>query len=156
MGELIESNNLFQLIGQPTHIRGNSRSCIDLIITDQQNLCVDHGVHPSSDKQRHHNIILGKMNLSVPLSPPYKRKVWDYSKAEIDATRSSILNINWAATFRLLDVDEMTELFSKSLINILSTHIPDKIITCYEKVPPLDDVKAQNSNKTQAEIIQPY
>ena len=33
LDELIESNNLFQLIDQPTHIRGNRRSCIDLIIT---------------------------------------------------------------------------------------------------------------------------
>ena len=38
LDELTESNNLFQLIDQPTHIRVNSKSCIDLIITDQPNL----------------------------------------------------------------------------------------------------------------------
>ena len=63
--ELIESNNLFQLIDQLTHIRGNSRSCIDLIIIDQPNLFVDNGAHPPLDKHCHHNIIFGKMNLSV-------------------------------------------------------------------------------------------
>ena len=78
LDEVIESNNLFQLIDQPTHIKGNSRSCIDL--TDQPNFFVDNGVHPSLDKHCHHNIIFGKMNLSVPHAPPYKRKVWDYSK----------------------------------------------------------------------------
>ena len=83
LDELIESNNLFQLIDQPTLIRRS----IDLIITDQPNLFVDNGVHPSSDKHCHHNIIFGKMNLSVPHAPPYKRKVWDYLKADKDAIR---------------------------------------------------------------------
>ena len=76
------------------------------------------------------------MNLSVPHPPPYKRKVWGYSKAEKDAIRSSISSINWAAAFSSSDLDEITELFSKSLIDILSTHIPNKIITCNEKDPP--------------------
>ena len=59
--ELIESNNLFQLIEQPTHFSGNSRSCIDLIITDQPNLFVDNGFHPSLEIHCHHNIIFGKV-----------------------------------------------------------------------------------------------
>ena len=107
----------------------------NLIFTDQPNLFVDNGVHPSSDKHCQHNIIFGKMNLSVLHPPPYKRKVWDYSKAEKDAIRSSISSINWAAAVSSLDADEITELFSESLIDILSTPIPNKIITCNEKYP---------------------
>ena len=34
LDEFIESNALFQLIDQPTHILENSKSCIDLIITN--------------------------------------------------------------------------------------------------------------------------
>ena len=75
LDELIEGNNLFQLIDLPTHVRGNSKSCIDLIITDRPNLFIDNGVHPSLDKRCHHNIIFGEMHLSVPHAPPYKRKV---------------------------------------------------------------------------------
>ena len=37
---LISSNRLSQLINEPTHIQGNSTSCIDLIFTDQENLSV--------------------------------------------------------------------------------------------------------------------
>ena len=36
--EFIETNNLYQLINEPTNIRCESMSCIDLIITDQPNL----------------------------------------------------------------------------------------------------------------------
>ena len=38
--EFLETNNLHQLINEPTNIRGESMSCIDLIITGQPNLFV--------------------------------------------------------------------------------------------------------------------
>ena len=69
LDEFIESNNLTQLIDQPTHIINESRSCIDLIITDQPNILVDYGVHPSLYKTCHHEITYGKINLSVPPPP---------------------------------------------------------------------------------------
>ena len=40
-------HGLQQLISEPTHLFPNSLSCIDLIFTDQPNLLVDSGVHPS-------------------------------------------------------------------------------------------------------------
>ena len=73
--ELIETNNLHQLIEEPTNIRYNSMSCIDLIITDQPNLFVNSGVHPSLDEQCQHQIIFGKLNMSIPSPPNYKRLV---------------------------------------------------------------------------------
>ena len=76
LDEFIESNNLTQLIDQPTHIMNESRLCIDLIITDQPNILVAYGVHPSLYKMCHHAITYGKMNLSVPPPASYKRTVW--------------------------------------------------------------------------------
>ena len=59
LDEFIESNNLSQLIDEPTNIRTTGMSCIDLIITDQSNLAVDFGVndHPSLDNHCQHQII---------------------------------------------------------------------------------------------------
>ena len=50
LDELIEINNLYQLIDEPINIRGESMSCIDLIITDQPNIFIESGVHPSLDR----------------------------------------------------------------------------------------------------------
>ena len=47
LDELIESNNLTQLIDQPTNFESRGISCVDLIITDQPNLLVDYGIHSS-------------------------------------------------------------------------------------------------------------
>ena len=61
--EFIESNNLTPLIDEPTNIRSTGMSCIDLIITDQPNLFVDFGIHPSLDNHCQYQIIHGKINL---------------------------------------------------------------------------------------------
>ena len=75
LNELIESNNLTQLIDQPTNFESRGISCVDLIITDQPNLLVDYGIHSSLDNKCHHQIIHGKINISVPAPPPFKRTV---------------------------------------------------------------------------------
>ena len=56
LDELIEINNLCQLINELINIRYEGMSCIDLIITDQPNLIIESGVHPSLDE--HFNIRL--------------------------------------------------------------------------------------------------
>ena len=73
---------LHQLISDPTHLLPNSLSCIDLIFTDQPNLAVDCGVHPSLHPNCHHQIIYCKFNLMIDSSlltfslglQPYKSK----------------------------------------------------------------------------------
>ena len=82
LDELIESNNLTQLIDQPTNFESRGISCVDFIITDQPNLFVDYGIHSSLDNKCHHQIIHGKINISVPAPPPFKSTVWDYAKAD--------------------------------------------------------------------------
>ena len=42
---------LHQLISEPTHTIGQSKSSIDLIFTDQPNLFIESGVHPSLHEQ---------------------------------------------------------------------------------------------------------
>ena len=60
-GRLFESITsdlgLHRLISEPTHLMGNSKSCIDLMFTDQPNLVIESGVHPSLHEHCHHQII---------------------------------------------------------------------------------------------------
>ena len=62
-------HGLQQLISEPTHLLPNSLSCIDLIFTDQPNLVVDSGVHPSLYPNCHHQIIFCKFNLMIKYPP---------------------------------------------------------------------------------------
>ena len=84
------SNNMEELINEPTHIRDNgTQSCIDLICTDQPYLFVDTGVFPSLDPHSKHNIIHGRVNFHSPSPPPYKRRIWDYANSKLDSIKKS-------------------------------------------------------------------
>ena len=127
-------NNLDELINEPTHIRDDgSQSCIDLIITDQPFIFTDTGVLPSLDPHSKHNIIHGTLNFNSPSPPPYKRKIWAYKSAKTDLIRKDLLNTNWPNLFTSLNVNEMALVFTDVLLNILSKHIDNKIITCKNK-----------------------
>ena len=53
------SNNLEELINEPTHIRDDgAKSCIDLICTDHANFFTETGVLPTLDVHSKHNIVL--------------------------------------------------------------------------------------------------
>ena len=126
--ELIETNGIYQLIDEPTSIRNGGMSCIDLIITDQPNMFLDYGVHPSLDDHRQHQIIYGKLNASVPSAPPYKRTIWDYPEANMQSICDSLNAINWSDNFRGLDSKEMVQIFIEKLSEVFSLFIPNKIV----------------------------
>ena len=125
--ELIEPNNLHQLIDEPTNIRGEAMSCIDLIITDQPNLFLQSGVHSSLDQNCQHQIIYGKINISLPPPPPYKRTVWEYGKANIAKIKADLNAIDWKTIFCGLGSEEMADIFTNITFSILSEDIPNKM-----------------------------
>ena len=96
---LTSTHGFHQLISEPTHILPNSSSCIDLIFTNQPNLAIDSGVHPSLHPNCHHQIVFSKFNLKIEYPPPYKRLVWDYNKAKTDSIIKSLKSINWINLF---------------------------------------------------------
>ena len=72
---------LKELICEPTHFIGESKSCIDLIFTNQPNLFLETGVHPTLHEQCHHHIVFAKISSSNLAPPPYNRKFWNYDQA---------------------------------------------------------------------------
>ena len=104
-----------------------SSSCIDLIFTSNPNLITEFGIEKSLYADScHHSVVFGKMNLNVPLPPPYTREVWDYNKADKKNIQKSIKTCNWARLFINLTINERVELLSNTLTNIFRNYIPTK------------------------------
>ena len=118
LDELIETNDLYQLINEPTNIRDESMNCIDFIITDQPNFFVESGVSPSLDEHCQHQIIYGKLNLSIPAPPPYRRTIRDYSTAETNKTRDVIYSIDWSSLFQGQGSNGMVDIFTDTLFSV--------------------------------------
>ena len=68
----------------------SSLSCIDLTFTDQPNLAVDGGVHPSLHPNCHHQIIYCKFNLMMEHLSWYERLAWDYKCSNQEAVASAL------------------------------------------------------------------
>ena len=145
-----------QLIDQPTNLESRGISCVDLIITEQPNLSVGYGIHSSLDNCCHHQIIHGKVNISIPSPPPFKRRIWDYAKANKDETRECLNNIDWYYKLNNLSATDMVREFTSTLMGVVSRFIPNKIITCNDKDPPWITPEIKTGIKRKHRVYNKY
>ena len=122
---------LEQIIKEPTHIIGDSSSCIDLIFTTQPNLVMESGVHSSFHSNCHHHITFAKFNIKIHYPLPYEREVWHYQKANFDQIRQAISEFPWENL-----VNEQVQLFTQTFQNIIPNYIPHESITRDDRNPP--------------------
>ena len=125
---------LQQLVDEPTRIRKNSSSCIDLIFINQPNLIVNRRTHPSLHEDCQHQITFAKARLRAEYPPPYKRHVWNYAKANVNVINNALSN--WQGSFTNLPINEQVNLFNSTLMNIFSNFIRNKIVTFNDQDPP--------------------
>ena len=126
-----------QVINEPTLSIGNSRSCIDVIFTDQPNLFLESGVHPSLHENCHHQIVHRKLSVRVLTPPPYRRRIWFYDLANVTAIKNIIEMFLWKDT--LSDIacpNQQVKCLNETLLNIFSNFIPNKIITVRPREAP--------------------
>ena len=122
---LTSTSGYHQLINSTTHLTNTRSSCIYLSFFSNPSLITEFGIEGSLYTDScHHSIVLGKMNLSDPLLPPYIREDWDYNKAEK----------KYPEKYKNLQLDKIVhklnkwknELLSNTLINIFRNYIPKK------------------------------
>ena len=94
--------------------------------------------------------------MSVPSPPPYKRQVWDYSKANKEEIWNTLLNIDWSFKFLDLAVDEMTSVFTTSVMDIMLRYIPNKMIKCQDKDPPWITPEIKTAIKCKHRVYNKY
>ena len=109
---LTSNFGLQQLIKEPTHIIGNSSSCIDLLFCSQPNLVMESGVHPSLHTSCHHQIIYAKFKLKIYYPPPYEREIWHYEAANTNAIKNAISEFFWERAFENRSIDEKVSIFN--------------------------------------------
>ena len=131
-------------------------SCIDLIITNQPNMFVDYGVHPSTDIHCQHQIIFGNLNLSLPSPPPYNRTVWHYSRANVQSILNSINSVNWVSKLNPLGPSELVDYFATTLYKIISLYIPNESIMITDKDPPWLTHELKTAIKRKHRVYKKY
>ena len=157
LSEIMTLNSFEQLINSPTHLpRENIATCIDLIFTNKPTSFVDSGTLPSPDDKCKHQIIFGTLNYQLPCPPKYKRKVWDYQKANIRSLRNDLNNIQWHDLLANMTVDQMTETFTSKLLELGANHIPSKIVTFNDRDGPWVTPEVKTAIKRQNRIYKKW
>ena len=113
---------LQQLIYEPTHLTGNSSSCIDLIFTSQPNLAIESGVHSSLHSNCHHQIGFAKSNLNFFYPPPYEREMWHCNRLNTDLIRRSIHEFFWENRFSKMQTKKCIYLMKQLRIFFLTLY----------------------------------
>ena len=117
---------------------------------------METGVLSSLDPHSKHNIIHGRLNVSIPHPPPYKRKIWDYKTAKTDQIRADLRRINWYDLFFNLNVSEKGLIFTDIFMDIVAKHISNKIITCNDKDAPWITPEVKTAIKRNSRVYKKW
>ena len=135
---LFNLNGLTQIVNGPTYITNNTKTCIDLVAINQPNLVISNEIHPSLHPNCHHQVNFTQLSIKCPSPPPFKRRVWHYSRANTDAIKNSLIEYDWDRSLSNLDhsPDEQVEHLDEVIMNVATNFIPfdDKIFK--PKDPP--------------------
>ena len=144
IGSLTTIYGLQQLVSDPTQILSNSFTCIDLIFTDQPNLVVGTGVHPSLHTNCHHQITFCKFNLIIEYPPAYQCLVWDYKRANINSIKQALYQVNWSTILSNKDVHQQVNILNSIILNVFTNYVSNKVITIHDKDSPWMTDKDKN------------
>ena len=133
---IFNKHGISQLIHEPTYITNKSKTCIDVLSTDQPNLVAKKEVHPSLHTNCHHQVIHAKINIKCPPPPTHKRHIWHYSRAKIDSMQKASYDYFWDQNLSNLHPDEQVDHFNEVIINISKNFIPNELKTFNPKEPP--------------------
>ena len=101
-------------------------------------------------------IIHGKLNLTVLPPPAYKQNVWDSHKVDSKELKNTLDSIGWCELFQDMNVNMMTETFTKTVLEIINSTILNKVITCYDKDPPWMTPEVKTVIKCKHRVYKKY
>ena len=157
--EMFSEQGLHQVINEPTHFFRDdcNPSCIDIILTDQPNLIMNSGVRPTLDPAVKHQITFCKLNFKIPPPPKYKRKIWHYSRAQVEQIKRSISEFPWSDQLECLqDPSRQVTLLNKTILNIISNFIPSEEKVFRPSDPPWFNKNIRYCLKKHNKIYKKY
>ena len=72
----------------------------------------------------------------IEYPPPYECLVWDYKHSDENAIARALHQVDWNFLFFNKNVHEQVSILNRTLINVFSNFIPNKLVTFKDKDPP--------------------
>ena len=113
----------------------------------------ESGIYPSFDDHCQHQIVYGKVNVSIPYPPPYNRTIWHYAKSNDQEIKVAISSADWSSQSDGLDANQMAEKFTSQVYSILSAYIPNNVDKGNDNDPPWMIHKLKTAIKRKQRVV---
>ena len=129
----LESNNLYQLVDNPTRITRVNRinhseeSILDLIISVSPGFFVSSGTL-SQPADNDHRIIYANLNCRKEKPKSFTREIWNFNDIDLDGLNGTLSNADWNDVFdaALFDIDVIYHRFFSILLSTVESLISHK------------------------------
>ncbi len=118
-----------QLIYQPTHIMGVSKSCIGHIFTNNNIIISKVGVRPKIAID--HCVVHATLKHKIIKIHNYKRIVWYYKRGDYDAFWQLLLHAPWYSCYNSNNINVVVEHFKNMFTSIADTCISHYVATIH-------------------------
>ena len=108
----LESNNLYQLVDNPTQIIQTGESILDLFISDSPGFFVSSGTL-SPPANCDYCIIYVNLNCQKHKPKSFSREIWNFNDVDLDGLNSTLSTVVW------------NDVFHSALFDILTLFIKD-------------------------------
>ena len=131
MTDLLQQYNLTQLIAKETHFTEQSASLIDLIIVRNKNNILTSGVADPfvPNLTRYHCPVFVLLKFIRPKAGTYKRKIWNYQRADFGKFRQILSEQDLASQVRQNDLDTSVQIMTDAIFNAAEQPIPNRVVT---------------------------
>jgi hypothetical protein len=138
---LINIYGLKQLISDPTRITINSATCLDLILTQSEQMVARTEVLPNLCSD--HSIPCVYLRQAKPKYTTFKRTLYNYKKLDNNRFRDLLSNVNWNYIFNNGSINESVASFTDTLLGIAKQCMPVKQVTVRTNDAPwiTDEIK---------------
>ncbi len=112
------------MIHEPTRIVGDTKSCIDLLFTNNPFMFSKIGVREKIVEICDHCPIFATMEYNYARPQCYKRWVWNFDKGDYDKFRTMLLNAPWEICYDGRNVDSTVKKWMTLLLMVSEACIP--------------------------------
>ena len=149
----LESNNLAQLIAEPTRVTSNSSTILDLVITNSpERFSASGTLSPPSNCD--HSVIFASMNLFTHRSRSYKRQVWNFNNVNSADLNCELSQMDWFSLCdNTNDIDETYSCWYSHFRSIIEKYIPLKTVTIRPNDKPWMDSKVRHAIRRRDRLL---
>ena len=132
---LVDINNLYLHIHEPTRYTPTSQTCLDQLITSKLDIVKTVHVEPPVSTNDHCTIG-ATFNFKVSNDKAYYRHVWQYNQGDYKGLNEEIRQSDWNFCFETDDINVMCQRWTDKLLNLARQFIPNYMATIRPKDKP--------------------